>query len=126
MLDDYDWVSEGIRYFKFYSMRGNYDILWKGMLEEVFEDLLRFVDPGIDKNLDFDHGVEFLDKELAEMYPEPEKKSSTRIVDKLVKVHLRGGDERWMLLHVIVSLGNELIRKQVKKILWVSLNNWRK
>lgn len=84
-------------------MKGKYDILWKGMLEEVFVDLLRFIDPQIDKELDLSRGVEFLDKELAEMYPEPEKKSSTRVVDKLVKVYLRDGGERWMLLHVEVQ-----------------------
>jgi hypothetical protein len=88
-------------------MRGKYDILWKGMLEEVFEDLLRFIDPEIDKELDLSRGVEFLDKELAEMYPEQEKKSSTRVVDKLVKVYLRDGGERWMLLHVEVQGKNE-------------------
>ena len=88
-------------------MKGKYDILWKGMLEEVFMDLLRFIDPHIDKELDLSRGVEFLDKELAEMYPEPEKKSSTRVVDKLVKVYLRDGGERWMLLHVEVQGRNE-------------------
>ena len=77
------------------------------MLEEVFEDLLRFVDPKIGKELDLKRGVEFLDKELAEMYPEPEKKSSTRVVDKLVKVYLRDGSEKWMLLHVEVQGRNE-------------------
>ena len=77
------------------------------MLEEVFEDLLRFVDPEIDKVLDLNRGVEFLDKELAEIYPEPEKKSSTRVVDKLVKVYLRDGGETWMLLHLEVQGRNE-------------------
>lgn len=88
-------------------MKGKYDILWKGMLEEVFEDLLRFVDPEIGKVLDLSRGVEFLDKELAEMYPEPEKESSTRVVDKLVKVYLRDGGETWMLLHLEVQGRNE-------------------
>lgn len=77
------------------------------MLEEVFEDLLRFVDPEIDKELDLSRGVEFLDKELAEMYPEPEKRSSTRVVDKLAKVYLRDGGEAWMLLHLEVQGRNE-------------------
>jgi len=88
-------------------MRVKYDILWKGMLEEIFEDLLRFVDPGISKELDLSRGVEFLDKELAEMYPEPQKKSSTRVVDKLVKVYLRDGGEKWMLLHLEVQGTND-------------------
>lgn len=94
-------------HFKFNPMKGKYDILWKGMLEEVFEDLLRFVDPEIEKVLDLSRGVEFLDKELAALYPEPEKKSNTRVVDKLVKVYMRDGGETWMLLHVEVQGKNE-------------------
>jgi predicted transposase/invertase (TIGR01784 family) len=84
-----------------------YDILWKGMIENVMEDLLLFIDPDIGKELDLGRGFEFLDKELAEMYPEPEKPSNTRIVDKLVKVFLRDGSERWMLLHVEVQGNND-------------------
>jgi hypothetical protein len=84
-----------------------YDILWKGMIENVMEDLLLFIDPDIGKELDLERGFEFLDKELAEIYPEPEKPSNTRIVDKLVKVFLRDGSERWMLLHVEVQGNNE-------------------
>jgi hypothetical protein len=88
-------------------MKGKYDILWKGMLEEVFGDLLRFVDPEIEKVLDLSRDVEFLDKELAKIYPEPEKKSNTRVVDKLVKVYRRDGGETWMLLHVEIQGRNE-------------------
>lgn len=40
-----------------------------------------------------ERGFEFLEKELAELYPEPEKESDTRFVDKLVKVYQRDGKE---------------------------------
>jgi hypothetical protein len=83
------------------------DILWKGMIEEVMEDLLLFVDPGIGKELDLDRGFEFLDKELAEIYPDAKKPANSRVVDKLVKIFLRDGQERWMLLHVEVQGSNE-------------------
>lgn len=83
------------------------DILWKGMIEEVIEDLLLFVDPDIGKELDLDKGFVFLDKELAEVYPDREKPANTRVVDKLVKIFLRNGQERWMLLHVEVQGSNE-------------------
>jgi len=88
-------------------MKPKYDILWKGMIENVMEDLLLFVDPDIGKELDLERGFEYLDKELAEMYPDPEKPSNTRIVDKLVKVFLRDGSERWMLLHVEIQGNND-------------------
>jgi len=84
-----------------------YDILWKGMIENVMEDLLLFVDPEIGKELDLERGFVYLDKELAEMYPDPEKPSNTRIVDKLIKVFLRDGSERWMLLHLEIQGSND-------------------
>ena len=76
-------------------------------MEELMRDLLLFVDPGIGRELDLERGFEFLDKELVEMFPEPEKPSNTKVVDKLVKVFLRDGSERWMLLHVEVQGNNE-------------------
>lgn len=82
-------------------------MLWKGMIEEVMADLLLFVDPEIGKELDLERGFEYLDKELAEMYPEPEKPANTRVVDKLVKAFLRDGSERWMLLHIEVQGKND-------------------
>ena len=84
-------------------MAGRYDVLWKGMFEEVGEDLMRFVFPDADRHLDLKRGIQFLDKELEEMYPEPEKKTDTRLVDKLAKVYMKDGAERWLLLHVEVQ-----------------------
>jgi hypothetical protein len=88
-------------------MRPKYDILWKGMIEEVMEDLLLFVEPGIGNDLALDRGFEFLDKELAEIFPEPEEPEKTRVVDKLVKGFLRDGTERWMLFHLEVQGGHD-------------------
>lgn len=79
------------------------DILWKGILEEVFEDFLRFVFPHADRMFDMNKGFTFLDKELSELYPEPDKDSSTRFVDKLVKVFMRDGREKYLLVHVEVQ-----------------------
>jgi hypothetical protein len=84
-------------------MQPKYDILWKGMIEEVMEDLLLFVEPGIGKELDLDQGFAYLDKELAEVHPEAQQPANTRVVDKLVKAQLRDGSERWMLLHLEVQ-----------------------
>ncbi|HWK06015.1 MAG TPA: hypothetical protein VNS58_20385 [Puia sp.] len=79
------------------------DILWKMVMDEVFEDLLRFVFPDADQVYNLERGFEFLDKELAEMYPEPEKESDTRFADKLVKVFHRDGEEEWVLLHIEIQ-----------------------
>ena len=84
-------------------MQRRYDPLWKSVLEEVFDDFLRFVFPNADKELDLRKGVDFLDKELVAMDPEPENPGSTRYADKLVKVFLRNGKERWILVHVEIQ-----------------------
>jgi hypothetical protein len=81
-------------------MRHDKDVLWKGLLEWVFDDLLRFVFPNAENVFDMQKGFGFLDKELAELYPEPEKESDTRVVDKLAKVFRKGGGEEWVLIHV--------------------------
>jgi hypothetical protein len=75
------------------------DILWKVIMEEVFDDLLRFIIPDADREYNLERGFEFLEKELAEMYPEPEKESDTRFADKLIKVFSRQGEEDWILVH---------------------------
>jgi len=72
-------------------------------MEEVFDDLLRFLFPDADQVYNMERGFEFLDKELSEMYPEPVKPSNTRFADKLVKVFQRNGEENWMLCHIEVQ-----------------------
>jgi predicted transposase YdaD len=79
------------------------DILWKVVMEEVFDDLLRFIFPDADLLFDMERGFEFLDKELTEMHPEPGKKPATLFADKLVKVFTREGREEWVLCHVEVQ-----------------------
>ena len=84
-------------------MQRRYDPLWKSVLEGVFDDFLRFVFPNADKELDLRKGFDFLNKELVAMEPEPENPGSTRYADKLVKVFLRNGKERWILVHVEIQ-----------------------
>jgi hypothetical protein len=86
---------------------GQYDILWKGMVESVFDDMMRFIFPYIDQEVDLGRGVEFLDKELAELYPEPEKSMPTRVMDKLAKVYVKNGGEQWVLIHLEVQGWND-------------------
>jgi hypothetical protein len=79
------------------------DILWKVVIEEIFDDMLRFIFPDADKVYDMERGFEFLEKELTEMSPEPDKAADTRFADKLVKVFHRGGEEEWVLMHVEIQ-----------------------
>lgn len=84
-------------------MRHKYDILWKGVLEEVADDLLRFIFPEAEQVFDMKRRFEFLDKELAELYPEPDRGGDTRFVDKLVKVYRADGQEEWVLAHIEIQ-----------------------
>jgi hypothetical protein len=84
-------------------MRTDSDSLWKGIIEDTFDDLLRFVFPKADEVFDMQRKFGFLDKELAELYPEPGRSSATRIADKLVKVYRRNGEAEWLLVHLEVQ-----------------------
>lgn len=79
------------------------DILWKVVMEEVFDDLLRFIFPDADQVYNLERGFDFLEKELAELYPEPDKEKNTRFADKLVRVFTREGQEEWVLCHIEVQ-----------------------
>jgi predicted transposase YdaD len=84
-------------------MRRKDDLLWKGVIEDVFDDLLRFIFPNANQLFDMRRGFVFLDKELHEIYPEPDTKPQTRYVDKLVKVYTLNGREEWLLVHLEVQ-----------------------
>lgn len=79
------------------------DILWKTVLEDTFDDFLRFFIPDADKVFDFNKGVEYLDKELDQLFPPEGDEYKPRYVDKLVKIYTRQGAEEWVLVHVEVQ-----------------------
>lgn len=79
------------------------DLLWKTILEDVFEDFLRFVFPQADKIFDFSKGFEYLDKELIDINPNPREKLNAKTVDKLVKVHHWNGRQEWILVHIEIQ-----------------------
>lgn len=78
-----------------------YDGPWKYAVETMFEECVALLFPRIARDIDFAQGHEFLDQELQQIAPESE--SGKRVVDKLVKVFLRDGSERWLLIHLEVQ-----------------------
>lgn len=82
--------------------RSNSDIYWKGILEDLFADFLRFFYPNLDELFDIDRGFEFLDQEVEKLFPlgDPEY---PKHVDKLVKVFTQKGTEEWILIHIEVQ-----------------------
>jgi predicted transposase/invertase (TIGR01784 family) len=88
-------------------MRNKNDALWKGILEDVFDDFLVFIFEERSTIFDFSKGFEFLNKELAQIYPVDENSDHPKFVDKLVKVFTKGGSEEWVLVHVEVQGYND-------------------
>jgi len=79
------------------------DLLWKGILEDVFDDFLRFMIPAADNIFDFSKGITFLDKELEQLYPPEADEFSPKVVDKLAQVYTLEGKEEWILCHVEIQ-----------------------
>lgn len=77
------------------------DVLWKAIIEDLFDDFLRFFYANAIEEFDFDKGFEFLDKELSEL--SKQFKKGGRYADKLVKVYTKEGKESWILVHIEVQ-----------------------
>ena len=79
----------------------DYDSPWKEALERYFEPFMEFFFPEAHADIDWSRGYEFLDKELQQVTPDAEL--GKRVVDKLVKVWRKDGDETWLLVHIEVQ-----------------------
>src|SRR5205814_3626472 len=83
----------------------DFDSPWKEALDRYFELCLAFFFPQAHADIDWGRGYEMLDKELQKIVRQA--KQGRRYVDKLVKVWLKGGEERWLLIHVEVQAVRE-------------------
>jgi predicted transposase/invertase (TIGR01784 family) len=90
------------------------DELWKGIIEELFEDFLHFFFPEFVDEVDFSKPFVFLDKELQELIPDSD--SENRRADLLVKVFLKSGIEKWFLIHTEVQ---GYVDKQFQKRMYI-------
>ncbi|WP_342088227.1 hypothetical protein [Dyadobacter sp. OTU695] len=79
------------------------DILWKSILEDIFDDFLKFFFPNADGLFELGRGFEYLDKELEQLFPPENDNYAPKYVDKLVKVYRRSGREAWLLVHIEVQ-----------------------
>ncbi|MCF2443493.1 hypothetical protein L0657_05945 [Dyadobacter sp. CY345] len=78
------------------------DALWKGLLENIFDDFLRFFFPNADEVFDIKKGFTYLDKELSDLFS-TEESIAPKHVDKLVKVLTKKGETKWILAHIEVQ-----------------------
>ncbi len=83
------------------SQQVSQDSVWKDVIEELFEDFLAFFFPQMHRDIDYSKGYDFLDKELQKIMDRDEV--GKRYADKLVKVFLKSGAEKWLLIHIEVQ-----------------------
>ena len=79
----------------------DYDSPWKDILDLQFEEFMAFFFPSAHAQINWRAGHEFLDKELQKITQDAAL--GRRVVDKLVKVQLKDGQEQWVLVHVEVQ-----------------------
>jgi len=79
----------------------NQDGLWKKVIGDLFEDFLLFFAPELHEAVDFSKKPDFLQQELFKEILEGKK--GTNYADQIVKVHLKDGEEKWILVHIEVE-----------------------
>src|SRR4051794_10038312 len=84
--------------------KADYDSPWKEALDRYFERCLFFF-PRAHADIDWARGHEMLEKELQPIVRPA--KHGRRYVDKLVKVWLKDGQERSLLIHLEVQASRE-------------------
>ncbi len=83
------------------SDRDDYDSPWKDAVERYLPEFLGFFFPAAYAAIDWTKGYVFLDQELRAVVQDAEL--GRRYVDKLVRVTLLGGEEKWILVHIEVQ-----------------------
>jgi predicted HTH domain antitoxin len=87
------------------ELRDQFDSPWKEILEIYFQDFVQFFFPQIHAEIDWSHGYDFLNQELAQVVRDAEL--GKRLADKLVKVWKLNGEETWVLIHIEIQSQEE-------------------
>jgi hypothetical protein len=92
--------------------QGSQDTAWKDVLDVMLTDFLELCYPDLFNAIDWHIPYQPLDKELHAVFKDNE--IGHRYVDKLVKVMLKTGHQRWLLVHVEVEgRPNELLAERM-------------
>jgi hypothetical protein len=86
-------------------VRHQFDSPWKDILDAYLPQFIEFFFPELYPLIDWSKGYDMLDKELQAIINN--KKMGKRFVDKLVRVTLRDGNKKWLLIHIEVQAGRE-------------------
>ncbi|MBL7785207.1 MAG: hypothetical protein JNM36_04830 [Chitinophagales bacterium] len=78
-----------------------YDIVWKDSITDFAPEFIDYFLPKLYRDIDWSKGYEFLEQELIEIlqteFPE------YKLTDKLIKVYLYSGEEKWILIHIEIQ-----------------------
>src|SRR5436853_7271895 len=83
-----------------------FDSAWKEALEHYLEPFMALCFPHAHTAINWARGYTFRDKELQQVVREAEL--GRRVVDKLVQVWRRDGDETWVLVHIEIQSQEEI------------------
>ena len=86
---------------KYNASNVDQDGLWKKIITELFEEFMLFLLPDLYEKIDFAKPPDFLQQELFKEIIE--EKKGRKIADQIVKVHLKDGQEKWILIHIEVQ-----------------------
>jgi len=79
----------------------HYDELWKDAVENLFPYFIKLIAPDFYSYVNWSKPISFLDQELHQISLRSEE--TKRFVDRLVRVWMLNGEERWVLVHVEVQ-----------------------
>ena len=79
----------------------DYDSPWKEAVEHYFSEFMAFYFPDAFTEIDWSKEHVFLDQELLAVVRDAEL--GKRFVDKLIRVSLLNGDEKWIYIHIEVQ-----------------------
>jgi len=94
-------VEQDERIVSMETFNDNYDSPWKEAVEHYFPEFIEFYFPRAYAQIDWSKEHVFLDQELRAVVQDAEL--GKRFVDKLVRVTLLNGDEKWIYIHIEVQ-----------------------
>ena len=104
------------------KLKIDFDGNWKEIITEFFEEFVQFFLPLLYPDIDFNRPFESLDTELTQIL-EALGSTDKRIADKLIKVWLKDGTEKWILIHIEVqSYFEKLFSKRMYEMFSMILN----
>lgn len=91
----------------------DFDARWKELIIEFTDQFILYFFPTLYPLVDFSQDLEFIEQELLNIFPE-ETLAGKKVSDKLLKVKLLNGTERWLLIHIeIEGKGNSNYGQQM-------------